>query len=192
MQTPAAIVIAAGGIGARMGGDKPNRLLCGATLLEHVHGWAQPQSPHIAVAGDHAPVPPDCPRLPDALQGLGPIGALDSAMGFAAAGGCATVLLLGCDLPFLPPDLLPRLSQALGDGLVAAPASGEHLHVMAALWRVDPASLDAYIASGGRSMHGFALRQGVVRLDWETDDPFFNVNTLDDLRAAEVRMRGQG
>lgn len=188
-----AIVVAAGGAGTRMGGDKPGRMLMGETLLSRALRWAHSQSACLAVAGGDAEMGPDCPRLADAIPGLGPIGALTSAMAFASARSCAAVLLAGCDLPFLPPDLLLRLTRGIGDSKVAVPVSRGRWHVMAALWRADPGSLAAYIAAGGRSLHGFAERQQMICVDWDTggEDPFFNVNTADDLQLAEARIRDQ-
>ncbi|QCI79299.1 hypothetical protein E6W36_06235 [Hankyongella ginsenosidimutans] len=164
----------------------------GETLLSRALRWAHSQSACLAVAGATR----RWGRTARVLRMPSRAWAdwrLTSAMAFASARGCAAVLLAGCDLPFLPPDLLLRLTRGIGDSKVAVPVSRGRWHVMAALWRADPGSLAAYIAAGGRSLHGFAERQQMICVDWDTggEDPFFNVNTADDLQLAEARIRDQ-
>jgi molybdopterin-guanine dinucleotide biosynthesis protein A len=62
------------------------------------------------------------------------------------------------------------------------------LHPTCALWRVSAREvLDAYRIAGGRSLKGLAQSAGVSVVDWgEPDpDPFVNLNTLEELAAAE-------
>lgn len=185
-----AIVIAAGGDARRMGGDKPLRLLAGRRLIDHALDFAQRQSGPVAVAASRTIPAVSVPILPDLQPGIGPIGALASAMDFAAAHGCDAVLLIGCDMPFLPADLLPRLHGALHGRGAVLPERGGRVQPMAGLWRAEPAALAAHIASGGRSLWGFAERQGMALVAWDTagDDPFANLNSPDDLAAAEARV----
>lgn len=192
-----AIVIAAGGAGLRLGGNKPARLLAGRPLLDHVLDWARRSSDCLALAvadaarGAGEVTPPGLPLLRDAQPDLGPIAALASAFTFAAAQGRSHVLLVACDMPLLPDDLVPRLSAAIGAAGAAMPATGGLLHPLAALWRADPAALDAYVAAGGRAPRGYAAEAGLVTVDWpdRAEDGFLNVNTPDDLAAAEAVFR---
>lgn len=187
-----AIVIAAGGAGLRMGGGKAERLLGGVRLLDRAVGWAREQSDCLALAMGVESEPADngLPQLTDRVPGEGPIAALDSAMHFAAAQGRAHVLLIGCDMPFLPADLIPRLRAGMGTAGAALPRRDGRLHTLAGLWRSDPAGLAAWIAAGGRSLWGYAEQAGMVVVDWEADgpDPFANLNTPADLAAAEQRL----
>ena len=50
-------------------------------------------------------------------------------------------------------------------------------------------TLPAYLATGRRSLRGFAEAIGVARVDWPIipSDPFFNINSPDDLAVAEGR-----
>lgn len=192
---PPAIVIAAGGDGARIGGGKPARQLGGLRLIDHAVAWARRHSDAVALAvrpgdGDWGT---GCPLLFDARQGIGPISALESAFGHARTHGRASVLMIGCDMPFLPGDLVDRLSMALGregDGKGAAlPLSGGRLHPAAALWRPDTEALAAYMARGGESLRRFAEAISMVEVIWDAvPDPFANINDAATLAAAEARM----
>ncbi|WP_298199723.1 molybdenum cofactor guanylyltransferase [Novosphingobium sp.] len=192
--TPAPlIVIAAGGQGSRMGGDKAGRLLAGRRLIDHAIAWAQRQGDKVAIAAAPGAVP-DAAGLPvliDRDPQLGPIAALLSAMHHAAALGRGLVVLIGCDTPFLPDDLIARLGRAIGPAGAALPRRGGRVQTLAGLWHVDPAGLARWIAAGGRSPWGYAEATGLVMVDWpeDGDDPFANLNTPDDLALAEARIR---
>jgi molybdopterin-guanine dinucleotide biosynthesis protein A len=190
-----AVVILAGGEGRRIGGGKPLRRLAGATLIDHALRQATHLSPIVAISvkdrrelGAIA----DVPLLIDG-QGEGPIAGIAAALGFARSQGLDFVLTIPCDTPLLPPDLLSLLSGTLGAEHGAAVAtSGAKLHPSCALWRsrtVD--ALPAYLASGRSSLKGFAAEVGMVEVEWPDSpfDPFFNVNSLDDLAAGEARIR---
>jgi molybdopterin-guanine dinucleotide biosynthesis protein A len=190
-----AIVIAAGGEGQRIGGDKPLRLLGGRPLLDYAITTASAQSDCVAVAVREAGQidAGRWPLLSDAVRGQGPISALASAFAFAAAHARAEVLLIGCDQPFLPHDLAARLGAARGARKVAMPVSRGKYQPLAALWRVDQAALADYIAQGGASLWRFAAAQGVVHVEWpETDaqDPFANINDPAALAEAEAHFSG--
>lgn len=180
-----AIIVAAGGEGRRIGGDKPLRLLGGRRLIDHALAFAMAQRGPVAIA-TNTPLPGlDVPQLPDTAPGLGPISAMISGMAFAGQHGCAALLLIGCDMPFLPADLLPRLRAALPGHGAALPACAGRLQPLAGLWRHDPAALAAHVAAGGRSLLAFARQQGLVEVAWDAaDDPFANLNTPADLAAA--------
>ena len=195
MEPPAkplpAIVIAAGGEGRRMGGHKAGRLLGGKRLIDHAADWARRHGDATAIAiRNHFPdAPAGLPCLADERQGAGPVEALASAFRFAAERGRETVLLIGCDIPFLPDDLLSTLSAALADHGAAIPISRGRLQTMATLWRTDLLGLTRYRAEGGNSLRGYAQRVGMKEVHWpETaTDPFANINTPAELAAAEKR-----
>jgi len=192
---PPLIVIAAGGDGSRIGGDKPARLLAGERLIDRVCAWARKQSDAVVLVvrpgkGDWGT---DLPLLFDAQAGIGPISALSSALQEGARLGRASVLMVGCDLPFLPADLVPRLSAALPDHGAAMPVSSGRLHPMAALWRSGPNALDRWIAGGGQSLWRPAEAIGVAQVEWtDTPDPFANVNDAAALATAEERIKTAG
>lgn len=184
-------VILAGGRGSRMGGGKAARMLDGKPLIEHMLNKAGFYSDIIAVAGARRgdmECPPNVTFLADEDDGAGPIAGLASALAFAASGGNDLVLTLPCDTPFLPDNLLHKLQTAMGDAHVAIPHCQGGLHPACGLWRVHAAkSLGVYLAQGRRSLIGFAEAVGFVAAEWmaEPFDPFFNINTPEELAAAE-------
>lgn len=186
------IVIAAGGDGSRIGGGKPARLLGGQRLIDRMVAWAMRHSDAVALAVREGTGDWDTglPVLIDAHTGIGPISALASAMQEGHRLQRETVLLIGCDLPFLPDDLIPRLRAALAGHAAALPVSAGRLHPMAALWRCDPEHLEQWIAGGGQSLWRYAREAGMAEVTWdETPDPYANVNDAQALAAAERRLR---
>lgn len=188
-----AAVVLAGGEGRRIGGGKPLRVLGGETLLARALGQADAFSDRVALAvRDPAQVeaPGGVAVIPDAPI-EGPLGGLAAALGWARDQGRAAVLTLPCDMPFIPPDLGTRLAAALEGRPAVLAASGGRLHPVCGLWRVETLDhLPAYAASGRRSLHGFAEAVGFTAVEWPAApaDPFFNVNTTEDLAEAEARL----
>lgn len=191
-----AVVIAAGGEGTRIGGNKPGRVLAGRTLLDHAISWARTQTDLVALAvRSGAEIDADgLPVLTDRDPGIGPISALASAFRFAIDHQRSHVALIGCDLPFLPPDMIARLCARIGDRGAAMPASAGRHQPMATLWRADEEPLVRFMAGGGRSLWRFAATVGVEEVEWatgETGDPFLNINDPQALEEAEARFTGK-
>lgn len=192
-----AIVIAAGGEGSRIGGSKPSLRLGGRPLITRMIDWAQTHSDCVAIAMRDADQLPDLdlPLLADRVAGIGPIGALESAFHFALKAQRPRVLMIGCDQPFLPDDLLARLDIAIDGCGAAMPLCDGRDQPMACLWRVDCMAVAAYIDNGGRALHRFAEQVGTRRVEWLSGpdgSPFANINDPAALENAERRLRIQG
>lgn len=190
-------VILAGGRSSRMGGqDKAYARLGGETLLERLAGRLAPQVGRLAVNAPSAQggIRSDLPRIPDLLAGhQGPLAGLHAGLSWARAQPAAThVATASVDTPFLPLDVVVRLraaSEAQG-GSAALARSGGRLHPTCGLWPVSlfPA-LDAFMAAETtRKLTAFAAAAGYAAVDFDTVpfDPFFNVNTPDDLVRAQA------
>ncbi|MBX3560923.1 MAG: molybdenum cofactor guanylyltransferase [Sphingomonas sp.] len=183
--TPAVLILA-GGESRRIGGGKPLRLLGGRTLLERAVALAQGWSDSVTVAARSAAQVGSLEiRLlldPPGLEG--PLGGLASALRL----GRPLVLTIPCDMPFLPDDLPARLAAALPGHGAALAMSGGQVHPVCGLWRIDAlAQLRGYAGSGRRSLIGLAETIGYVAVEWP-GDPFFNVNSPEDLAEAERRL----
>ncbi|MBV9883952.1 MAG: molybdenum cofactor guanylyltransferase [Sphingomonadaceae bacterium] len=168
------ILVLAGGEGRRIGGLKPQRLLGGESLLDRALRFARAWSDEVEVADGGS----DAPGIG------GPLGAVAGAL---AKGG--DFLTIACDMPFLPHDLAERLART--EAAAALAESGGRLHPVCALWRARAADgLAAYLATGRRSLHGFAEAVGYEAVEWGTDpvDAFFNINDEDDLARAEAML----
>jgi molybdopterin-guanine dinucleotide biosynthesis protein A len=126
----------------------------------------------------------------DSERAEGPLAGLVAGLAWAERSGASFLLTVPCDAPFLPGDLVVRLLDRLRQtGAIAAlPMSAGRLHPSCGLWRID-ALMDAaaYIATGRTSLRGFAELVGLAVEDWGAPerDPFFNVNTLEDLAIAK-------
>jgi molybdopterin-guanine dinucleotide biosynthesis protein A len=188
-----AVVILAGGEGRRIGGEKPVRLLGGRRLIDRALELANRWSKTVGVAvRDLSQVPLLGAEIVQDEAIEGPLGGLASGLKFARSQTCAFLLTIPADMPFLPSDLLDRLGARIGQSACAMASSGGHAHPVGALWRASTLDrLDEYVASGGRSLKGFAALAGAVEVEWPAgpDDPFFNINSADDLAEAEKRLR---
>ncbi|MFD1950550.1 molybdenum cofactor guanylyltransferase [Sphingomonas arantia] len=171
--------IFAGGAGRRFGSDKAVALLDGRPLLEHVAEALRAQCDAVVVIGREWPGLDDVPDRP--APGLGPLGALAGALGYAADNGFDQVLTSGCDLPELPSDLLTRLRP--GPAVVAG-------QPLLGLW---PAELGSRAiawleATTDRSMRGWIAETGARVVPF--DDAIANINRVEDLEALTA-VRGR-
>lgn len=184
-----AAVILAGGMGSRIGGNKPRRIFAGQSLLSHMLGHARTAASIVAVAmrdTDQIPLPPAISVIRDA-PGEGPMAGLWAAGRFALTRGCDAILSLPCDTPFVPRDLLPRLASVF-DGRAALARSGDRLHPVCGLWSSTAfAAGDQIPPDTPRSLLRFAQRLGHTQAAWADTpfDPFFNINTGEQLAEAE-------
>lgn len=192
MSSDVAIVVLAGGEGSRIGGAKPLRALGGERLIDRALRFARGRSEIIAIAvRDRAQAPSvDATVIADdAFEG--PLGGLAAGLRFAKSAGRDLLMTIPVDMPFLPSNLLERLADALGRKACALASSGGHIHPVCGLWRVEVLDrIDSYAAGGRRSLHGLAglVGQSVVEWPHGEADPFFNINSADELAEAERRL----
>lgn len=196
------VVILAGGEGRRIGGGKPQRTLAGESLLARAVALARQWTADVAVAVKEAPsAQPDrnIAVVTDDPAVDGPLSGLLAGLRWARARGRGAVLTIPCDTPFLPHDLAGRLAAALAG--VAAPSvavasSAGRLHAVCALWTVDAEAALLREAGAGRlSLVNLIERLERRTVEWpvETIDPFFNINTQEELEAARSWLaRRQG
>jgi len=201
-------VVLAGGEGRRMGAGiaKPLRKLGGKPMVAHVVERLRPQvmdlvivanDPDPAYRGLGAPVIPDPPDIQRAAdqegRRLGPLAGILAGMEWAVANHphAGWILTVPADVPFLPLDLTVRLA---GHMHVPEPdvlaVKGEHA---LAIWSVRLATdlRRAILEEGLRRVEGFARRQThtYAELVWPGDpDVFVNINTPEELKAAEARL----
>ena len=183
-------IVLAGGQGRRMGSvDKGLALLLGRPMAAHVIERFAPQVDEILINANrnmteymalgHA-------VIPDAIGGYaGPLAGLHVGLTHAAHPLVATV---PCDSPFLPLDLVARLSSALSHDAadIAVARTFEQPHPVFALVRrsVLP-HLTQFLQEGGRKIDAWyaTLKATEVAFD-DQADAFRNINTADELRQA--------
>lgn len=186
-----AAVILAGGRATRMGGgDKPLLRLHGQPILSHVIARIAPQVEALAISANGDPArfaAQGLPVLADPLPGFpGPLAGILAGMDWAAGLGIGRLLSVPGDTPFLPRDLVARMQQAP----FPMAASEGRTHPVVAIWPVALRDrLRQALIDGERRVGRFAAACGAERVDFaDAPDPFFNINTPEDLAAAEVRL----
>lgn len=185
-------VILAGGLSRRMGGrDKALIELAGQPLIERALCRISLQVDRIAInsngdvsrfCGSGAEIIAD-----DLPEHPGPLAGVVASMRWAREMGAEKVLTAPTDCPFLPSDLFARLDAA-GGVTLARSASG--LHPVCAIWPVTlETAIREALSRGVRKMRDVAEELGAAEVMFEGQpDPFFNINTPEDLAAAEAMV----
>ncbi len=187
-------VILAGGASRRMGGvEKAFLTIGGEPMIARIARTMAPQCRFLAVSaqGDLTRFG-GLPTIAD-TRSLGPMAGLAQAMDWLARHQprVSHVLSLPSDTPFLPGDLAARLCAALEPGAFAGiAASGNRLHPVIGLWPMAARTvLEKAVTDGLRSFHAVLEDKPVARVEWPArpHDPFFNINTPQDLAQARVQ-----
>ncbi len=190
--------ILAGGLARRLGGgDKGLRRVGGGTVLGRLIERMAPQVARLVLNANEDPARFDSFGLtvvPDSLPGHpGPLAGVLAVLDWTAAAAPALewVVTVPADAPFLPRDLVARLQaeRRRAAAAIAYAASGGRTHPVVALWPVSTRTdLRRAVADEGiRKIDAFTARYPGVAVEWPTQpvDPFFNVNTQEDLDEAE-------
>ena len=196
-------VILAGGLATRMGGgDKSLLDLGGRSILQHVIERLRPQVEEIALSANGAPSRFEnfgLPVVPDSIEGFaGPLAGVLAGMDYAVGEGFDRIVTVAADTPFFPTNLVALFQIAAdraGSGLVLAATPDEKRgilrHPTFGLWPVSlREDLRQALQDGLRKVVLWTDgHNGTVALfDSADEDPFFNVNTPDDLTAARKIM----
>lgn len=198
-------VLLAGGLSRRMGGgDKGLEMLAGRPMLAHAIERLRPQVGQLVLnangdaerfAAFALPVVADA--SPDFA---GPLAGVLAGMRWSEANvpDAAWIATAACDTPFFPRDLVARLRTAAEEdnAAVASAASGGQGHHVFGLWDIRLADgLEAALANGQRKVQDWIARYPHVavnfapaRVGGATIDPFYNINTPDDLAQAEALL----
>ena len=193
-------VILAGGLARRMGGGDKGLLQLGQqSILARVVDRLEPQVAGLALNANGDPsrfARFGLPVLPDSIDGfVGPLAGVLAGLDWAAEQGANSIVTAAADTPFFPADLVPRLQlagEAMDHPLVLAATPdlerGQVRHPTFGLW---PVALRDDLR---RALEG-GLRKVVLWTDQHGGrealfpvhrvDPFFNVNTPEDLARAE-------
>jgi len=191
MKPPA--VILAGGRSSRMGGgDKCLLPVEGKPLIAHILTAITPQTSDIMINTNSDPAPflkYGQPVLPDVIAGFqGPLAGILTGMLWSRRRHPrqAHLLTVAGDVPFLPRDLVARLSQALADQRadIAIACDGQGTQPTIGLWPVDLADRLEHdlMETNIRSLHQWIGGFRVAQAEFASD-ALMNVNTPADLAA---------
>ena len=184
-------VVLAGGLGRRMGGvDKGLQPLRGKPMVGWVIERFAPQVDELLInANQNLDTYGQLGHrvIPDAIGGFaGPLAGLHRGLSEAAHDFVATV---PCDSPFLPEDLVARLSAALEreHADLAVARTGDQPHPVFCLCRKSVlASLTRFLEGGGRKIDAWYAGLATVEVAFD-DQPqaFSNINTPGELEGFE-------
>ncbi|MFO7770636.1 MAG: molybdenum cofactor guanylyltransferase MobA [Roseovarius gahaiensis] len=205
-------VILAGGKATRMGGGDKGLLPLGdGTILSNVMDRLAPQVAGMALNANGNPdrfADYGLPVLPDSIADFpGPLAGVLAGLDWAAQQGAQTIVTVAADTPFFPRDLVARLLATAQDMphplvLAATPRpdneqtkslsrSGLIRHPTFGLWPVALRDdLRAELHDGLRKVVIWTDKHaGREALFDDPNDPFFNVNTPEDLQQAQAMQK---
>ncbi len=187
-------VILAAGRSSRMGeSNKVQSQLAGRTLLDHVRDRLEPQVDQLIVNGDSA----ICGEaaVVDVIDGAkGPLVGLYSALISEQLSAAEFLMMVPCDGPFIPTNLVAELYREiqLADADIACVRYGGVAQPTFSLWhkRVTPAVEQALLVKKQGGFKPLLASLDSRYLDWpeQVVNPFFNINTQDDLVEAEALL----
>jgi molybdopterin-guanine dinucleotide biosynthesis protein A len=207
MNKPLGIILA-GGQATRMGGGDKGLLPLGdGTLLDHVIARLAPQVGAMALNANGDPSRFDAlglPVLPDSIAGYpGPLAGVLAGLDWAAAQGAEAIVSVAADTPYFPTDLVSQLEAAAqgmthplvlaatprgeGERTKSMSKSGLIRHPTFGLWPVALRDdLRAALQDGLRKVVIWTGKHdGREAVFDASGDPFFNVNTPEDLVQAQ-------
>ena len=173
--------------------DKGLQILNGEAMVSHVIKRLAPQVGALVINANrnmetyqHFGVQ----VWPDELTGFaGPLAGLQAGLLHCQTPYLATV---PCDSPFLPTDLLSRLSSALteydADLAVAVTGEGENRQLQPVFSLLKTSllpHLNVFLQSGKRRIDAWYASLKVVEVNFPDEAAFRNINTLEDLQQFE-------
>lgn len=180
------------------GGDKCLMPLGGRPLLAHAIDRLTPQVDAMVLSVNGDPDRFSAFGLPSIADGVaddaGPLAGILAGMTWARTHQPAAeaILTVATDTPFFPDDLAARLVAARPPGGIAIARTGGRAHRVFGVFPVACAeALVRYLKeSESRKVGDWLDRMGFVAVDFDDPvadgvDPFFNINTPDDLPVAE-------
>lgn len=195
-------LILAGGLSRRMGRDKTIVDLAGKPMIAHVIDRLMPQVSSLAVNAPPSVLPETgLPVLPDTIAGhAGPLAGVLAGLIHAreTMPEASHLLTVPADTPFLPVELTTKMATSIAPGRIVVAASLGRIHPVVALWPISlKDDLKEWLGNpDNRKLQSFIARYPSVAVDFppvETVsgalDPFFNVNTPDDLARAEQILK---
>jgi molybdenum cofactor guanylyltransferase len=188
--------IIAGGRSTRMGCEKALMRVDGIALIERVASRIRFQVDDLVINANGDPtrfVSMPHTVITDLIEVETPLAGLHAALSFAADDGYDAVLTVPSDTPLLPLDLVARLKEGGEHSGAAHAKSAGREHYLTGIWTTAMAKpLERLIRDHAlRRVQDFCLKAKSETVTW-TDhphDPFFNVNTPEDVDVVERALK---
>lgn len=194
--------VLAGGAGRRMGGIRKGRIrLDGVPLLSRTVALLARLFEEVIVVGAEKELPPELrqERPPglllarDLLPGRGPLAGIQAGLARTSREG---VFFVACDMPFLHPALIRRMSRGFLDSGcdIRLPRVGPWIEPLHALYRAGLAERMRRLLLQGTDLSIRAIFAECRTCYFQVEDTprvrraFFNLNTPEDL----ARLRAEG
>ncbi|MEM8651936.1 MAG: molybdenum cofactor guanylyltransferase MobA [Pseudomonadota bacterium] len=197
MNSPLGVILA-GGLSRRMDGPEKSLIQLGdMPLIGHVASNLGSQTESIIINANGDPerfFSLSLPVQPDVVDGfVGPLAGVLSGMRWAKENTDAThIITAAADTPFFPRDYVSRMiknAETSNAQIVLASSEGRR-HPVFGFWPVDLADpLEHFLVDEeNRKVMLFVERYANNTEEFQSGspDPFFNVNTPDDLAAAQT------
>ena len=195
--------ILAGGKSKRMGKDKLFLELNNKMLIEHTINKVEKYLKDIIIITNQKNEyfsKKNLTTVEDCIEGqLGPLVGILTAMKWAKENlkECSWVATFPCDTPFFPETIIKKFIEKSKkkDSLLLCASSHGRKHNIFGLW-----SLDLYeklkndlINNKIRKVQDWTEKHKItnVEFDFKEYDPFFNINTLDDLENAKKIVKNE-
>ena len=189
-------VVLAGGKSKRFGEDKNTVKLGSKTLLEHVMFKITNKFEEIVIVSSH---PLEIKKtknitiIPDCLYDLGPLAGVLSSMKWIKENkkSYQWIATFPSDTPFFDPSIIEEYKKKvkLKESSLFFVRSNEKRHNIFGLWSIDLLETleDDLIKNNYRKVEEWANKIGVKTIDIKIEnyDPFFNINTKEDLKIAQ-------
>ncbi len=199
-------LVLAGGRSTRMGGgDKCLLPLGRGTVLSHVTERLRPQVASVVLNANGDPSRFADYGYPVVADGIdcyaGPLAGVLAGLDWAAERGFEHMVTAAADTPFFPSDLVVALEAAAVAGrmplaMAMTPRDGGGLdrHPTFGWWPVEVRAALRYALAGGvRKVVEFTGPVGCAKAIFHdrSPEPFFNVNTPEDLRTARAMLEAR-
>jgi molybdopterin-guanine dinucleotide biosynthesis protein A len=188
-------LVLAGGRSVRFGGEKAVATLHGRPLLLWAVQRLRKSCSSVAISvrrnteAEALAKASELATLYDSPgDAAGPLSGIKAGLIWAASIGARSLAVSPCDAPLLPDDLFPRLIEQAADGAAMA-ETVEGRQPLCAVWPVGALPALSAALQGGAHPPTWQMleRLGASKVRFDPPEAFANLNTRDDLAAAEAR-----
>lgn len=189
--------VLAGGANRRYGSHKALARIGDRTILDRTLASLAPVVSRIGIVANEPEPYADAGHAirPDLLPGRGVLGGILTAVRWASELGMNAAIVTGCDMPFLPTELIGRIARDADRNRVVLPASDgpRGFEPLCAAYGTDTAgAIESALDRGDRAVVSFFGDVRIRIIDFDEvrsyGDPqrmFLNVNRPEDRRRAE-------